>query len=403
MKQLLCALALAVPTLCAAQSLHDAARAPAPAVLSVERLPETSGIDVQHVVFRSLEVNGVPNEVHAVLAAPRGNGPYPALLILHHGRSAAQGAMAEEWARRGYVAITPDLPGIADPKLAARSGGVWTTRPYGADRWTVAPTIANSTIYQSLAAGIGAVRLLQAMKNVDTQRIGIIGASWGAYATTVLAGALGGEIRAAYSVWGGGYFEDTVFANDLARLSAPDRERWQAALGAEQFIPGIRARFFIAGATNDRAFFLPSIVRTFEAIRAPKGIVFGPNADHDAGGYPGGPAADERNWTAQEVTFFEHALKDRGSPLPEVKIASVGAQSAELEVHAELGIRELALYTSEDAASWQKRNWKKAEGRIRPLGGKRFKVDLGDLAPGHWFVIATDVRGVSGSSLPQKK
>lgn len=382
-------------------TLQDVARMPVPEILRSESATPDS-ITVRHIVFRSIEVGGVPNEVYAVLAAPKHAGPHPALLVLHPGRAAAQAAIAEEWARKGYVAISPDLPGIANPELAPRSGGLWKQRPYGADRWTVSPSLAHSTIFQSLAAGTGAIRLLQGMDNVDAKRIGIIGASWGSYMTAVLAGLLGDDIRAAYAVWGGGFFEDTVFAANLAELNDAGRSRWQSVLAAENYLPRISARFFLAGASNDRAFYLPSLVRSFENIRAPKGIVFGPNADHDAGGYAGGPPPNDRNWTAQEVTFFEHALKGIGVPLPNVDVAKIAPQFAEVQVEAEAGVRGLALFHAPAGAPWPKRQWKQLTAdRIKAIGGKRYRIDLSGLEPGAWYVIATDLRGVSASSLPK--
>jgi dienelactone hydrolase len=382
-------------------TLQDVARLPAPAILHSETAAADS-ITVRHIVFRSIDIGGVPNEVYAVVAAPKGAGPHPALLILHPGRASAQNAMAEEWARKGYVAISPDLPGIADPVLAPRSGGTWKQQPYGSNRWTVSPTLAHSTVFQSLAAGTGAVHLLRGMNNVDPRRIGIIGASWGSYMTTVLAGLLGDDIRAAYAVWGGGFFEDTVFADNLAGMSDAERSRWQSALGAENYLSRISARFFIAGASNDRAFYLPSLVRTYENIAAPKSIVFGPNADHDAGGYAGGPPLNERNWTAQEVTFFDHALKGIGLPLPNVDAVKIAPQFAEVLVNAEAGLRELALFHAPANAPWPKRQWKQlAAGRIKAIDGKHYRIDLSGLDDGAWFVIATDLRGVSASSLPK--
>ena len=403
MKSLLLAVIALVHALASAQdiTLQDVARMPAPEILRSETAASDS-IGIRHIVFRSIDVGGVQNEVYAVVASPKNAGPHPALLVLHPGRAAAQAAIAEEWARKGYVAISPDLPGIANPELAPRSGGLWKQRPYGADRWTVSPSLAHSTIFQSLAAGTGAVRLLQGMVNVDAKRIGIIGASWGSYMTTVLAGLLGDEIRAAYAVWGGGFFEDTVFAANLASLGDTERSRWQAALGAENYLPRISARIFIAGASNDRAFYLPSLVRSYENIRAPKGIVFGPNADHDAGGYAGGPPPNDRNWTAQEVTFFEHALKGIGAPLPHVEVAKISPQFAEVQVQAETGVRELALFHAPADAPWPKRQWKQlAADRIKAAGGNRYRIDLSGLEPGAWYVIATDLRGVSASSLPK--
>ncbi|TFW16784.1 hypothetical protein E4L96_15725 [Massilia arenosa] len=385
--------------------------APAPALLTdrapAERLDDR--VTVRHLAFRSLDVPGpngpVANEVYALLALPTGPGPYPALVVLHPGREAAQRAIAIAWARRGYVAISPDLPGIADPARARHSRGLWTGKPYGSDRWLLRPAAASSTLFQAAAAGIGAVRVLQQRADVDRGRIGIVGASFGAYETLLLAGLLGDDIRAAYVVWGSGYFDETSFSKDMADLSPADRARWHAVLGAENYLQGIKADLFLAATSNDRAFWLPAVARTFEGITARKNLVIGPNADHASTGYPGAAPRDpDGSWTEQEIHYFAHALQGSGPALPVARLERVAGDTAVVQV---LGtdIRSVTVYSSATDAPYPKRTWVALpDSRVSAGADGRYRIDLRALGLGErdWFVQASDARGTSSSTLPQR-
>jgi cephalosporin-C deacetylase-like acetyl esterase len=67
------------------------------------------GITVRRVVFRSRD----DSEIFAVIAAPKSSGKHPGMLVLHGGSGSAEVDKAMAWAQRGYVAVAPDLPGIA--------------------------------------------------------------------------------------------------------------------------------------------------------------------------------------------------------------------------------------------------------------------------------------------------
>jgi len=67
------------------------------------------GVVLRQVVFRSRD----NSEIYAVIASPMAAGKHPGILVLHGGGGSAEVKKAMSWAQRGYVAVAPDLPGIA--------------------------------------------------------------------------------------------------------------------------------------------------------------------------------------------------------------------------------------------------------------------------------------------------
>ena len=297
-------------------------------------------IAVRRVVFRSRE----GSEIFAVIARPKSPGKHPGMLVLHGGGGSAEVDKAMAWAQRGYVAVAPDLPGIADPKKLTETKGKWSSLKYGEGRWVAAPDASASVIFDSVLSAMKALALLRSQADVDTSRIGVVGCSWGGYMTTMVCGLAGDQVRAGFSVWGCGFYELTSQLNGpqspLGKMPVDERERWLALLDAGRRAPGMKAVFFIAGAANDFFYWPQAVQATLDAIPGEKNHFFAPNANHKAP-LPGGsvfedkaaapftptpfqpyptPAGSKANWLAMEVPFFDYYLKDIGDPLPKVSV-----------------------------------------------------------------------------------
>lgn len=164
-----------------------------------------SEVRVRRLVFRSVPAAGWTNEIYAVVARPAKDGEYPGVLIFHGGLGRAAEDHAVEWARSGYVAVTLDLPGIADPLVATRSEGAWRHRPYGLGHWRPFPTGEPVVIQQAVVGAMQAFALLRDQPDVDAGRIGVMGWSWGGYMTTMMCGLLGDRGRRVSRISGRGF------------------------------------------------------------------------------------------------------------------------------------------------------------------------------------------------------
>src|SRR4051812_16590669 len=214
-------------------------------VPSTEPVPEN--ITLRRVVFRSRD----DSEIFAVIATPKTPGQHPGLLVLHGGGGAAEVEKAMAWAQRGYVAVAPDLPGIANPKKLTETKTRWSETKYGDGRYIAKPDAGASVLVDAVLAAMKSLELLRAQPETDTSHVGVVGISWGGYMTTMVSALAGEEVRAAFSVYGCGFYELTSQVPNLDQMEQDERARWLQYLDPGRRAGNIKAAFFIAGAAND--------------------------------------------------------------------------------------------------------------------------------------------------------
>jgi len=367
-------------------------------------------ITVRRVVFRSRE----DSEIFAVIATPKAPGKHPGMLVLHGGGGSAEVDKAMAWAQRGYVAVAPDLPGIAEPKKLIDSKGKWSSFQYGEGRWVATPDGSASVLFDAVLSAMKSLYLLRSQPGVDTSRIGVVGISWGGYMTTMVAGLAGDQVRAAFAVYGCGFYELTAQRDTtMAKMSAEQRDRWLRDLDAGRRAPGIKAAFFISGAANDFFYWPRAVQATLDAIPGEKNHLYAPNANHKAP-LPGGsvfgkpepftptafqpyptPSGSKANWLAMEVPFFEYYLKDIGQPLPKVHVQRASDPLlARLSITAPHPLTKVEVYWAKANPDVMKREWL----AIPATGtGDLYEAKLPPEAA-DWFAVVSDDRPVTVSS-----
>lgn len=298
------------------------------------------------------------NSVYAIMAYPQQQGVYPALLILHGGGSKAEDVyhLVEEYAHRGYVTFAFDMPGICNAKNTPNSLGPWKSRPGGeGPRFDIANGLQNSTLVDAEVAGIEAFNFVSSQKNVDAKNIGITGFSWGGYSTTMLAGLLGKRVKAAYSVFGCGYYEKGSFwTKIIADLPETVRDPWLKYFDAGRRAPNIKAPYFLEATSNDTYFWPEAVENTLKAIHATKNHVWDPNFNHKQ--MPAGPAMQQ--------IYFDHYLKGIGQPFGTAKITreqtltdSSEKITIKVNMPSHITVSSVILYYSEPTQNWQTRVW----------------------------------------------
>jgi len=368
-------------------------------------------IRVTRVVFHSRTVSASDgnreSEIYAVIARPAAEGRYPGLLVLHGGGGVAEFNRAMAWAKRGYVVVAPDLPGIGNIEKMPNSSGPWkdAERAQNQGRWITVPDATASTTFDSVVAGIQAFRLLQSQPDVIKERVGIVGISWGGYMTTMLCGLLGDQVKAAFCLYGSGnYDKGTVFGADLQKMPADQRETWLRYFDAGRRASNIKASYFIAAATNDIFFYPPSIHTTLSDIRSERNQVFSPNVTHEIR-VPGGTSdSDGGSWTAMERIYFDYHLKGKGTPFPRVipafqpPSAKAGFATVSFSLANAGTVDPVMVYVSGSDQKWPKRLWEEVAATKQGDGSFQAVIPVSLNGGSDWFALVSDSRRVSVST-----
>jgi len=354
------------------------------------------GVQVHKVIFRSMTVGGETQDVYAIIARPPGDGPFPGVLWLHGGYGCAEAATAIRIAKAGYVAISPDLPGIADPKLCPNSVGPWAVRFAKLGKRGKPDPTADET-FDAVVAAIQAFDLLAAQPGVIKDRIGVYGISMGGYSTTMITGLLGKRVRAAYSIFGCGFYDrGSEWSPDLKNLPDDQCEAWLHHFDAGRRAPGIKAPYFIAAAASDRFFWPPAVNSTLCAIPGARNQAFAP-ANHNLNGIP---EADNLS-----LLYFAYWLKSEGEPFPNVTVEKCenlpdGAKKISFSVQSAFPIVTATAFVTPGGESWMKSPWEPIAAQ--PAGEMTFAVTIPSdkiTKAGAWYVNVSDARPATAGSL----
>ncbi|PYE56456.1 S9 family peptidase [Deinococcus yavapaiensis] len=105
--------------------------------------------------------------VHALLHAPRGDGPFPALVHVHGGPTAqffrGFDLLTQFLVSRGFVVLSPNIRGSTGYGVPWRDANI---KDWGGD---------------DLEDVVAGARFLKSRPNVDSQRVGVFGGSFGGY------------------------------------------------------------------------------------------------------------------------------------------------------------------------------------------------------------------------------
>lgn len=382
-----------------------------PRIVATLETFQTNEVEVTRLRFESKPVatsNGVENvEIFASLCRPGRNlrsqvsdSKLPALLVLHGGGGNAEERRAIGWARRGYVALASELPGIGSPEKL-QSLGPFRREKYGAGHFRVINgDVTTCGIFDAVVAGLKGLALLRSQPDVDRSRVGIVGVSWGGYMTTMLCGLAGRRVDAAFSVYGCGYYDrGSSGGNNLEKLGDPvARDAWLRWLDAGRRAKGIRCPIFFAAAADDFFFFPPAVMATYEDISSPKNLVFAPNVSH-AINLPGGTRGwNNDTWVDMEVPWFDRHLRGNGAEFPAMTATEARREGDGIRVGFAVTraatITNTAVWYTADAAPWPKKQWlQRATERNSAL------LPVTNAAQAiHWFAVASDARPVTVST-----
>ena len=333
-----------------------------PAVTPAPEVPSPEGL--RSFYYEGLPYKGNPTKVFAFYGAPAGADAahkVPAIVLVHGAGGTAFEAWVRLWVSRGYAAIAFDDEG----QLPIGSSNKWTSHAEGgprrADIADLDKPLPDQWMYHAVADTILAHSLLRSFPEVDVDRIGITGISWGGVVTSIVVG-VDPRLKFAVPVYGCGFISDDVddgsrFVGQKATLE--QLSAWRTLWDPSHFLPQAKLPMLWVAGTNDFAFTLRAWQLSYRATSGPRTLSLRVRMPHAHGGPGESP---------EEIRAFADSVVNGGMPLAQVEppihegeIVSSAYKSLSPIVSAELN------YTR-DGGVWQKRQWVALSAKVE--GGK---------------------------------
>jgi dienelactone hydrolase len=351
---------------------------------------------VRGIFYDGPPYQGRPTRVFAWLGIPRTDSgrKLPGMVLVTGGGGTAEAEWVRLWKGRGYAAIAMSTYGNVPVgqiskwqrhEHAGPSGVDWNPdRDPPTDQWT----------YHAVSAVILAHSLLRAQPEVDAERIGLTGISWGGYVSCIVAG-IDHRFRFVVPMYGCGFYSDTVFGEHLRKLTAAQRDRWLRWWDPSMYLPEAHMPFLWVTGTNDYFYPLDAFQRSYRLPCGPRTLSIRLRMPH------GGPGVLE----AKEIHVFADSLLKGGEPLTQItgqgrigRVVWATYRSPRPLARAELNI-------TCDAGPWRDRRWEavpaqvKAGGRIEAALSENTTVYYLNLFDDRGCVVSTEHEEIQQSSL----
>ena len=338
----------------------------------------TNATGPRELYYPGVTYNGKPTRVFAYYGKPEGNGPFPAMVLVHGGGGKAFPDWVKHWTNRGYCAIAMDLSGNSPTGRLADGAPDQSDETKFKDFSMDNPREMWS--YHAVADVIMAHNLIRSFPEVDPSRIGVTGISWGGYLTCIVAG-VDDRFAVAVPVYGCGFLhQDSAWKQSRFDKMTPEQStRWVNAFDPSQHVNSSKCPILFLNGTNDFAYPMGSYLQTFGLVTSPKTLSMRLRLPHG------------HIWTFGEVDAFVDSVLKGGKPLPKMGDLNWEKPTASTTVSSATPLREAKLFFAKAEGSWQKRDWKSAPATIKD---GRITAILPTDRPIAFFLGVVDDRGL---------
>jgi dienelactone hydrolase len=341
----------------------------------------TAGKVLTSLTYEGEPYRGKPTRVFAYLARPeKVAGKLPAMVLVHGGGGTAFKQWAELWADRGYVALAMDLAGRGLDRQRLPDGGPDQDDPAKFE----ADAVKDFWTYHAVAAVIRGVTLLAARPDVDPQRIGITGISWGGYLTCLVAG-LDDRLKVAVPVYGCGFLhENSTWLPTFQKMTAARRQLWVDHFEPSRYLGQAKMPMLFVNGTNDSAYPLDSYQKSYRLV-----------PEHTLCVTVNMPHGHRQGWAPVEIGLFVDQHLRGGKPLARIEAAQRDGDRVTVKFRAEVPVTKAALHYTADAAAWKERKW---QTRAAKVEGATVTVELPTARPLVYFLTLADDRQATVST-----
>lgn len=346
-----------------------------PAVQAVETEADRDGI--RAIFYDALDWRGKPTKVFAWLGLPgKREGRVPAIVLVHGGGGTAFKAWVKPWCDRGFAAISIAVEGQTDER-DPKDRSAWKSHAWpGPKRDGIygdsSLPLDQQWMYHAVADTILAHSLLRSLPEVDADKIGLMGISWGGVIASTVAGI---DSRFAFAIptYGCGHLfdADNVYGKALAGNSLY-REAWDPMTRLNR----VKMPVLWLSWPQDEHFPLDCLAECCRATRGPHLLTLIPGMGH----------GHESAWSPPEsYAFAESVVREGGPWCRQTALATVG-DSVQVTFTSSKPLDRAVLITTRDSGFTGRRTWNESAARIERRGDSWRVVAPLPAGTTAWFV-----------------
>ncbi|MCK5845390.1 MAG: acetylxylan esterase, partial [Victivallales bacterium] len=301
------------------------------------------------MLFRNEPYFGKPTKVFAYLGVPKTTGDaIPAMVLLHGGGGKAFKEWVRLWNDKGYAAISMDFGGYGLDGEKLLEAGPEQGHP---EKFATELAWKNMWTYHAIAAVIRSHNIIRRIPEVDDEKVGVTGISWGGYLTCIASG-VDNRFACAAPVYGCGFLQDNSddgWMDIFAKMSGKELNLWHELCDPASYLPNSEMPMLFVTGTNDFAYPLDSLKKSYSLC---KGLVT-LCVKHEM------PHGHEAGWAPLEITAFTNSIFTHKVEMPKISETSIEGEVAYATFSSEIPVTKGYLLYTRDTGKWKERLWKK--------------------------------------------
>jgi len=218
---------------------------------------------VTSLYYEGLTYKGKQTKVYAYYGVPEGKAPecgWPAIVLVHGGGGTAYPQYVKWWNQHGYAAISMDLEGhlpvqasSTGERPAFSEGGPSRVGMFG----DIDKPLAEQWFYHCIPQVVLAHSLIRSFPEINPQKTGLIGVSWGGVITCLVVG-VDDRFKFAVPVYGCAALAGSDGTFGMEGLSQVQLKRFMELWEGSRYLAHSTVRMLWINGTNDINFPLDS-------------------------------------------------------------------------------------------------------------------------------------------------
>ncbi len=312
---------------------------------SVYPVSEKNEGDIKAIFYETLSYKGKATRAFAYYGIPKSDKPVPAIVCVHGGGGTAFHEWVKIWNDRGYAAISMSLEGHMPTDTEKKAKHEFSGLSRQGRFNDINEPLDEQWMYHAVSNVMLAHSLLRSMPEIDKDRIGVTGISWGGILTSLVSG-VDDRFKFAVPVYGAGFLEKSLghFSSVKGAQNFWDPSR--------QFQYGSMPILWVNG-DADGHFSVNITSDSYSATKERAWITIAPGLAH---GHKAG-------WDSERVpeiyAFADRVLKDGADCLARL-VNTKNSTTAEFTYESEAKIVSAKLYFTDEFV------YEKEEGKKNP-------------------------------------